>query len=88
MPGSTPSAAAAQRSVRRAVAVAGDAFLPAVMLLSVLVVLVPVPAGLVDLFLAANLAISTLALVGALASSMNTSRAFEPEAGCFRCTDP
>lgn len=29
-----------------------------------------------------------LALVGALASSMNTSRAFEPEAGCFRCTDP
>lgn len=29
-----------------------------------------------------------LALGGALASSMNTSRAFEPEAGCFRCTEP
>lgn len=29
-----------------------------------------------------------LALAGALVSSMNTSRAFEPEAGCFRCTDP
>lgn len=68
MPGSAPSTAAAQRSVRRAVAVAGDAFLPAVMLLSVLVVLVPVPAGLVDLLLAANLAVSTLALVGALAA--------------------
>lgn len=68
MPGSAPSTTAAQRSAQRAVAVAGDAFLPAVMLLSVLVVLVPVPAGLVDLLLAANLAVSTLALVGALAA--------------------
>ena len=68
MPGSAPSTVASSRPAGRAAAIAADAFLPAVMLLAVLVVLVPVPAGLVDLFLAANLAISTLALVGALAA--------------------
>ncbi len=68
MPGSAPSTVASSQTASRAAAVAADAFLPAVMLLAVLVVLVPVPAGLVDLFLAANLAISTLALVGALAA--------------------
>ena len=45
-----------------------DYAIPAVILLSVLVVLTPVPAALVDLMLAANLTISVLALLGALAA--------------------
>ncbi|MFM9197342.1 MAG: FHIPEP family type III secretion protein, partial [Planctomycetia bacterium] len=45
-----------------------DYAIPAVMLLSVLVVLAPVPAAVVDLLLAANLTVSVLALLGALAA--------------------
>ncbi|MFM8952687.1 MAG: FHIPEP family type III secretion protein [Planctomycetaceae bacterium] len=45
-----------------------DYALPAAILLAVLVVLAPVPAPIVDLLLAANLTISVLALLGALAA--------------------
>jgi len=45
-----------------------DYAVPVVILLSVLVVLAPVPAGIVDVLLAANLAVSVLALLGALAA--------------------
>lgn len=45
-----------------------DYAIPAVILLSVMVVLAPVPAAIVDLLLAANLTISVLALLGALAA--------------------
>jgi flagellar biosynthesis protein FlhA len=45
-----------------------DYAVPAVILLAVLVVLAPVPPALVDLLLAANLTISILALLGALAA--------------------
>ena len=45
-----------------------DYAIPAVILLSVLVVLAPVPAAVVDLLLAANLTVSVLALLGALAA--------------------
>ena len=45
-----------------------DYLVPATILLAVLVVLAPVPAALVDLLLAANLTISVLALLGALAA--------------------
>ena len=45
-----------------------DYVVPAVILLAVLVVLAPVPAPVVDLLLAANLTISVLALLGALAA--------------------
>jgi flagellar biosynthesis protein FlhA len=45
-----------------------DFALPAAMLLAVLVVLAPVPQPLVDLLLAANLTVSVLALLGALAA--------------------
>jgi flagellar biosynthesis protein FlhA len=45
-----------------------DYAIPAVILLSVMVVLAPVPAAVVDLLLAANLTISVLALLGALAA--------------------
>jgi flagellar biosynthesis protein FlhA len=45
-----------------------DYAIPAVILLSVLVVLAPVPAAIVDLLLAANLTVSVLALLGALAA--------------------
>ena len=45
-----------------------DYAVPAVILLSVLVVLAPVPPALVDLLLAANLTVSILALLGALAA--------------------
>ena len=53
---------------------------------------VPLPEGVRGSFVAwmtAGFAFTLLlALAGALVSSMNTSRAFEPEAGCFRCTEP
>jgi len=45
-----------------------DYAIPAVILLSVLVVLAPVPAAIVDVLLAANLTVSVLALLGALAA--------------------
>ena len=45
-----------------------DYLVPATILIAVLVVLAPVPAALVDLLLAANLTISVLALLGALAA--------------------
>ncbi|MFM8890003.1 MAG: FHIPEP family type III secretion protein, partial [Planctomycetia bacterium] len=45
-----------------------DFAIPAVILLSVMVVLAPVPAPVVDLLLAANLTVSVLALLGALAA--------------------
>jgi flagellar biosynthesis protein FlhA len=45
-----------------------DYAIPTVILLSVLVVLAPVPAAVVDLLLAANLTVSVLALLGALAA--------------------
>jgi flagellar biosynthesis protein FlhA len=45
-----------------------DYAIPAVILLSVMVVLAPVPAAIVDLLLAANLTLSVLALLGALAA--------------------
>jgi flagellar biosynthesis protein FlhA len=45
-----------------------DYAIPAAMLLAVLVVLAPVPAPVVDLMLAANLTVSVLALLGALAA--------------------
>jgi len=45
-----------------------DVAVPVVILLSLLVVLAPVPAGIVDLMLAANLTVSVLALLGALAA--------------------
>jgi flagellar biosynthesis protein FlhA len=45
-----------------------DFAVPAVILLAVLVVLTPVPPALVDLLLAANLTVSILALLGALAA--------------------
>jgi flagellar biosynthesis protein FlhA len=45
-----------------------DVMMPVVILLSVLVVLAPVPAPVVDLLLAANLTVSVLALLGALAA--------------------
>lgn len=55
-------------------------------------VTLPVPEGVRGSFVAwmtAGFAFTLLlALAGALVSSMNTSRAFEPEAGCFRCTEP
>ena len=45
-----------------------DYAIPAVILLSVMVVLAPVPAAVVDVLLAANLTVSVLALLGALAA--------------------
>jgi len=45
-----------------------DYVVPAVILLAVLVVLAPVPPAVVDLLLAANLTVSVLALLGALAA--------------------
>jgi flagellar biosynthesis protein FlhA len=45
-----------------------DVAVPAVVLLSVFVILAPVPAAIVDLLLAANLTVSVLALLGALAA--------------------
>ena len=45
-----------------------DYVIPSVILLSVLVVLAPVPPFIVDLLLAANLTVSVLALLGALAA--------------------
>jgi flagellar biosynthesis protein FlhA len=45
-----------------------DYAIPAVILLALLVVLAPVPAPVVDLMLAANLTVSVLALLGALAA--------------------
>ncbi|NCY03529.1 MAG: hypothetical protein EBX36_11635, partial [Planctomycetia bacterium] len=54
--------------VRAASARVLDYAVPVVMLLSVLVVLAPVPAAIVDLLLAANLTVSVLALLAALAA--------------------
>jgi flagellar biosynthesis protein FlhA len=65
MPQSLGSAAALRRPLSAHVA---DFFLPATILLAVLVLLAPVPAGIVDLLLAANLTVSVLALLGALAA--------------------
>ena len=62
---STATFAAVPRS---ASARALDYAIPAVILLSVLVVLAPVPAAVVDVLLAANLTVSVLALLGALAA--------------------
>ena len=45
-----------------------DYAIPAAILLAVLVVLAPVPPAVVDLLLAANLTVSVLALLGALAA--------------------
>lgn len=45
-----------------------DYLIPAAILLAVLVVMAPVPAAVVDLMLAANLTVSVLALLGALAA--------------------
>jgi flagellar biosynthesis protein FlhA len=45
-----------------------DYAIPAAMLLAVAVVLAPVPAGVVDFLLAANLTVSVLALLGAMAA--------------------
>jgi flagellar biosynthesis protein FlhA len=45
-----------------------DYAIPSAILLAVAVVLAPVPAGLVDLLLAANLTVSVLALLGAMAA--------------------
>jgi flagellar biosynthesis protein FlhA len=53
---------------RPVTAVILDIAIPAAILLAVLVVLAPVPAPLVDLLLAANLTVSVLALLGALAA--------------------
>jgi len=65
MPQSLGSAAALRRPLSAHVA---DYCIPAAILLAVLVVLAPVPAGIVDLLLAANLTVSVLALLGALAA--------------------
>ena len=45
-----------------------DYVVPAAILLAVMVMLAPVPAGIVDVLLAANLTVSVLALLGALAA--------------------
>ncbi len=56
-------------AIRRPLAAhVADYALPAAILLAVAVVLAPVPAGLVDLLLAANLTVSVLALLGAMAA--------------------
>ena len=65
MPPSLGSAAVLRRPLSAHIA---DYCIPTVILLSVLVVLAPVPAGIVDLLLAANLTVSVLALLGALAA--------------------
>ena len=62
---STATAAASRRPVAAAIF---DCAVPAAILLAILVVLAPVPAPLVDVLLAANLTISVLALLGALAA--------------------
>ncbi len=59
------SAAALRRPASAAVL---DYAIPAAILLAVLVVLAPVPPAIVDLLLAANLTVSVLALLGALAA--------------------
>jgi flagellar biosynthesis protein FlhA len=59
------SAAALRRPASAAVL---DYAIPAAILLAVLVVLAPVPPAVVDLLLAANLTVSVLALLGALAA--------------------
>jgi len=65
MPPSLGSAAALRRPLSAQIA---DYCIPTVILLSVLVVIAPVPAGIVDVLLAANLTVSVLALLGALAA--------------------
>ena len=64
----TQSFGSAASIARPRVATLLDCALPAAILLAVLVVLAPVPAPIVDLLLAANLTISVLALLGALAA--------------------
>jgi flagellar biosynthesis protein FlhA len=64
-----PQSSATFAAVPRSAAARGlDYAIPAVILLSVLVVLAPVPAAVVDVLLAANLTVSVLALLGALAA--------------------
>jgi len=65
---SQPIGTAAAVAPRGASAHVLDVMMPVVILLSVLVVLAPVPAPVVDLLLAANLTVSVLALLGALAA--------------------
>jgi flagellar biosynthesis protein FlhA len=60
-----PTGAALRRPASAAVL---DYAIPAAILLAVLVVLAPVPPAVVDLLLAANLTVSVLALLGALAA--------------------
>ncbi|MFN7813605.1 MAG: FHIPEP family type III secretion protein, partial [Planctomycetia bacterium] len=60
-----PAGAALRRPVAATLV---DLAIPVAMLLAVLVVLAPVPAPLVDTLLAANLTVSVLALLGALAA--------------------
>lgn len=62
---SLASAVALRRPLAAHVA---DYAIPSAILLAVAVVLAPVPAGLVDLLLAANLTVSVLALLGAMAA--------------------
>jgi len=69
VPQSVAPASAAFVGPRRATAVhLLDYAIPAVILLAVLVVLTPVPPAVLDLMLAANLTVSVLALLGALAA--------------------
>jgi hypothetical protein len=67
-----------------------DFALPAALLLAVLVVLAPVPPPLVDLLLAANLTVSVLALLGALAArtplEMSVFPTFLLGASCGSCS--
>jgi len=63
-----PSFGATAIAPRAASAHVLDYVIPAVILLSVLVVLAPVPPVIVDFLLAANLTVSVLALLGALAA--------------------
>ena len=65
---SQPIGSAAAAAPRPASGRVLDVMVPAVILLAVLVVIAPVPAPVVDLLLAANLTVSVLALLGALAA--------------------
>jgi len=68
MMASTTSTWLAPRATRRVAGWLADAVVPVTLLLAVAVVLAPVPAALVDLLLAANLTVSVLAVLGALAA--------------------
>jgi flagellar biosynthesis protein FlhA len=67
-PAIAPSRAASAAPRRAAATHLLDYVIPAVILLAVLVVLTPVPPAVLDLMLAANLTVSVLALLGALAA--------------------